>query len=89
MVVSGSSGGTGGAVVHWEFLQGTERWQQEESAAEGNAWVILALHHLYITAELVWVRSIFCHSEMCEFCSVFVGKCLCASFHCFGDTCDK
>lgn len=56
MVVPGSSGGTGGAVVHWEFLQSTQRWQQEEPA-EGNAWVILALHHLYITAEFVWVCS--------------------------------
>lgn len=68
-----------------------KRWQQEESAGEGNAWINLTRDRWYITADLVWICTTdqfyptlkYVNSPVCLLGSVFFLP------GCFGDICDK
>lgn len=76
----GSKGtsGTGRVQVWWELMQGTKSGSRKNQLMRGMpalTWSGSLVHHCWLSLDLHH-RSIFSPSEMCEFCSVIVGKCV-------------
>lgn len=74
----GSKGaiGTWRVQVWWELMQSTKsRKNQLMRGVPGLTWSGSLVHHYWVSLDLHH-RSIFSSSEMCEFCSLFVGKCV-------------